>query len=101
MLGLLRVLAKNKDAKGLLYKSIDKFKALSQKITESDSDYKKDIYIKLEEYLSIVLSWAEEDVKVEEEIVTMLRKALSSFTYKEKFKEELDRKGYIRDERMM
>lgn len=101
MLGLLRILTKNKAGKALLYKSISKFESLSQRVTESDSDYKKDIYIKLEEYLSIVLNWAEEGAEVEGEIVTTLQRALSSFTYKEKFKEELDRKGYIRDERMM
>jgi hypothetical protein len=101
MLHLIELVAKNKkDARLLLLKSINKFKDLSNKISETDNDYRKDTYLKLEKYLLIAFNVATEKGIKDEEIMTNFKAALDSFTFKAQFKTELAAKGYVSDDRM-
>lgn len=83
----------------LLSKTIEKFKKLSKQVSKSDSDYKKDVYLKLEKYLTYI----NEDLKsnnAPKEIIEKAEKTLATFKHKELFQKELDKKGFISDERI-
>lgn len=83
----------------LIIKTIEKFKKLSKQISKNDSDYKKDIYLKLEKYLGYI----KEDLKTNKapkELIKKIEKTLASFKHKEKFQKELDKKGFVSDERI-
>lgn len=101
MLHLIGLVAKNKKgAKVLLQKSINKFKDLATKISQTDNDSRKDTYLKLERYLRIVFNVATEKNIKDEEVMTNFKDALDSFILKDKFDTELTAKGYVSDDRI-
>ncbi len=97
MLHLIRLGVEHKH---LLFKAIEKFESISNKIFEEDNSYKKDIYLRLIENLKIVRSVATES-KIDKSVVDRLDKSISSFTFEEEFSKELKNIGYISDERMI
>jgi hypothetical protein len=96
MLHLLRI----KESYNLLFRALDKFEEISFKITDSDNNYKKDIYIRLLENIRIVQSVAIEK-KADKKIIERLTNSIEHFKFGEKFKDELKNKGYISDERIV
>lgn len=101
MMHLIELVARNKKgARLLLLKSIYKFKELSEKISFTDSDYRKDTYLKLERYLRIVFVVAKEKSIKDKDVMTNFKDTLDSFTLIEQFNAELSAKGYISDDRL-
>jgi hypothetical protein len=92
---LIQNIAKNKVNKGLLTLSIEKFDHLRSMITESDSDYKKDMYIQLKKFLNYIHEEAGNLIPTETETLELIKNKLTLFVLYDKFKKELDEKGYI------
>ncbi|RZK44866.1 MAG: hypothetical protein EOO61_02210 [Hymenobacter sp.] len=101
MLGLIGFVPQKESYKNLVFKSVDKFIEISKKILPSDNDYRKNIYLKLEEYLGFVLHTAQNTDSIDSSVIDKLNAALASFNYKKQFEDELAAKGYIGDDRMM
>jgi hypothetical protein len=101
MLHLINLVTERADAKTLILKSINKFKSLASKISQTDSDYRKDTYLKLEKYLRIVFNLAVEKSITDQEIMNDFKSSLDSFNYKNQFETELAGKGYISDDRII
>ena len=101
MMHLLELFKDMPESKFLIIKSINKFEEIAGKVKESDNDYKKDIYLILENYLKIVANYAIEKVIIDTEITQKFRDALLSFYFKDRFKQELAGKGYISDSRII
>jgi hypothetical protein len=101
MLHLLELLTTKPETKALILKSINKFKQIGSKVSQTDSDERKDTYLKLEKYLRIVFKVATEKNITDEDILTKFKESLDSFIYKNQFATELAGKGYISDDRMI
>lgn len=82
----------------LVEKGIDKLVEISRKIGDNDSDEKKDIYLKLQSNLKKLYKNAL-DYDVEESLKQKLKNTIESFTSAPKYSQELNDKGYVRDER--
>lgn len=80
---------------------VTKLQYLKSLITPSDSDYRKEIYIKLEYYLRIIQNYASEIALNNEELTAKLTSVLSDFTFLKAFKNELEKKGYPFDDRIV
>lgn len=100
MLHLIEMLKEQPDAKALLVQSIKKFSELASKIKESDNDYKKDTYIKLEKYLKIAYDSAVKKEIKDNDIIDSFEEAMHSFTLKSQFENELSDKGFIGESRL-
>ncbi len=98
MLHLIRL---NDFANGLFVNAIIKFKNLSETIKKEDSDYRKDIYIKLIEKLEIVNGELLKQKDIPDAITNTMTKTIESFNFKTEFKEELQNKNYISDNRIV
>ena len=70
-------------------------------IKKNDTDYKKDVYLKLEKYLGYVQNIAIEYIPREKEILALIKYNLGLFDFKIIFKEELDEKGYISNDSIL
>lgn len=93
-------LIREKDFAGpLIPLTIEKFEKLSKQISKDDTDYKKDIYLKLYKYLKII----KEDLnynKAPKKLIDKAKKAVNTFQFQEKFKKDFDKSGFISDERL-
>lgn len=98
---LLANIDKNKINKGLITVAVNKFNHLRHLISESDNDYKKDIYLKLEKFLQYILNEATEKNPKDSETLELIKTNLALFVFKDKFKKELDDKGYLSNERIV
>lgn len=65
---------------------------------ESDSDYKKEIYIKSQEYLTIINKYFIKHNCTNENILSELKSSIEYLKLKDFYKEELQKKGYAFDE---
>lgn len=83
----------------LLDRTIEKLKKLSKQISKNDSDYKKDLYLKLEKYLSYIQESLKAN-KAPKELIEKVEKTLNTFNHNERFQKELDKKGFVSDERI-
>lgn len=101
MLHLIRLVTEKPEARELMLKSINKFKDLGSKISQTDTDYRKDTYLKLEKYLRIVFNVAVENNISDDDIMNKFKDTLDSFTYRNQFETELAGKGYISDDRII
>lgn len=95
---LIKKIEEDKFFKDLTILSVEKFDYLRTLITESDNDHKKDIYLKLEKFLNVILDYAFEQETLNEEIIDLINYKLGLFEFKDKFKLDLDKKGFISDE---
>lgn len=100
MLHLVKLIDERDEAKTLLLKSINKFSEIAARVTKTDSDYRKDTYLKLERYLRIVYEVAVDKNVTDAEVMETFKSALSSFENKEEFKTELKNKGFVSDDRI-
>jgi hypothetical protein len=89
-----------KDTSILIFKALDKFEEISSRIKKSDTDYKKDLYLRLSENIKIVNSVANEK-KVDKHILKRFNNSLKKFSNDKEFEKELKSKGYISDERIV
>lgn len=80
---------------------VTKFQYLKSLITENDSDYRKEIYIKLEYYLKIIQNYSVEIGFKNEDLAAKLSSILTDFPFLEKFKTDLQKKGYPFDDRIV
>jgi hypothetical protein len=93
-------LTKDQLYKNLLLRAINKFAELRDYVSENDSDYRKDTYIKLGMYLGYIEKWAKGKGVNDGEILGKITEVLEGFKYREKFKEELVRKGHLFDDKI-
>jgi len=98
---LIENISKNKINKNLIILSLNKFDYLRSLISETDSDYKKDTYLKLEKHLQYISNYGSEKDLKDEEILELIKKNIGLFVFKDKFKKELDDKGYISNDRIV
>ncbi len=98
---LLANIEKNKINKGLITLAINKFNHLRGLITENDSDYKKDTYLKLEKFLQYILNEAIAKIPTDKETLELIKNNLELFVFRDKFKKELDNKGYLSNDRIV
>jgi len=96
MLHLLRL----EDTSKLIFKALDKFEKISSRIKKSDTDYKKDLYLRISENIKIVDSVAKEK-NVDKHILERLKNSLKKFSSEREFEMELKSKGFISDERIV
>lgn len=82
----------------LVILGIKQFDRLRKAVKQDDSDYRKEIYVKLEDYLRILKNALLEYNITNQEIVNLLDTTLSSFTNTTQFKVELNDKGHVFDE---
>jgi len=97
MLHLLKI---EDTSNNLLFRAIEKFEEISSRIKDSDSDYKKDIYLRLLENLRIVHRVAAQE-KSATVVITRLSNSIERYSNSEKYANELKDKGYISDERII
>ncbi|WPV67047.1 hypothetical protein [Chitinophaga sp. LS1] len=81
--------------KNALKAIIEKFDYLRSLISQSATDYQKEIYILLERYLSYIQEWLPEYKVRDKEIVQLIADTLKKFSFKGQFTEELEGKGYL------
>ncbi|WP_282048873.1 hypothetical protein [Maribacter aquivivus] len=97
---MLHLINKNEFSSNLLIKLVNKFVDLSSKIKDSDSAYRKDIYLKLVEKLEIVNIELLKNSNAPKETEKKLKESIDSFKKKKKYSNELKKLGYISDERI-
>jgi hypothetical protein len=100
MLHLLELIDEKEEAKTLILKSINKFTEIARKVSKTDSDYRKDTYLKLEKYLRFVYEAAVDKTVTDAKFMEAFKAALSSFENKEEFRTELKNKGFLSDDRI-
>lgn len=83
-------------SKELLKLIIKKFDYIRSLVKENDSLERKDVYIKLDKYLSYIEIGLNQKIN-DTELSELLNFTKSKFEYLEKFKEEIKEVGYIQD----
>lgn len=86
-------------SKELLKLIIKKFDYIRSLVNENDSIERKDVYIKLDKYLSYVENELNQKIN-DTELSELLNVTKSKFEYLEKFKKEIKEKGYIQDNKL-
>lgn len=84
----------------LMFRAIEKFEEISSRIKDSDSFYKKDIYLRLLENLRIVHSVATKESS-DTELIERLSTSIKKYSNSEKFTNDLKDRGHISDERII
>lgn len=97
---LIRNIADGDSHKKLLLLCIRKFSEIRNFIKENDTDYRKDIYVKLSMYAGYVENFIKENGITDQEINDEMAAAISGFTLADSFSKELKNKGHIFDERI-
>lgn len=101
VMGLLSSSKDNAVAKELAFYGISALRKFSVIITESDSDYRKEMYLKAEKYLRILWDHCIEQNILEDEVINNLKAALQDFTHKADFEKDLKSKGHVFDENIL
>lgn len=95
ILSLIRELDKNPKHKEHIKLAINKFNHLRSLISENDNDDRKNIYLKLEHYLQFILTEVKRNIPKEKGVIDLINEYLNNFVLKDKFKNELESKGYL------
>jgi len=101
MMGFVKLASVDEGAMSLLRSTINKFVNLAQTIKPTDTDYRKDIYLKLHQYLGYFTSYRPELFEKDPALGELFSEAGSRFEHKELFEKELLEKGYVGDIRII
>lgn len=85
----------------VILRGINKLEYLRDLIDADDTDYRKEVYIKLQYYLKIIQNETIEKEVQNDNIKDRLREVLSNFPCLEGFKNKLSKMGYVFDERIV
>ena len=98
---LIQNLNENDRNKKLLIIIIKEFEKLGSYIKPSDSDYKKDIYVKLDKYLDYIIKYSNDLKLKDSEINNAFQKGKEVFNNTATFVLELREKGYVSNDKII